>query len=199
MAIEKSVMILVVMVVGILITAVSIYEITTSAPLPMAQFTDAGIIGPNFEIDVVPKLKVGEYAVITVGVEKLGQVPINDIMVKSYLEDPQSRKFLFIDGKTIHPAIIKKDLEAIGNTDSVDQFDAKDKTETIIIKVMATNFPPKEFGETVNVVLYADGKEMDRFSFDVSCVSRYYFKNIKDHKIHLYHWRSVQKKSFYDF
>ncbi|MFB5598409.1 MAG: hypothetical protein ACE5RJ_05290 [Nitrosopumilaceae archaeon] len=167
MGIERSIIILLVMVVGILVTAVSIYDITTSAPLPMAQFTDASIMGPNFEIDVVPKLKVGEYAVITVGVEKLSQVPINDIVVKSYLEDPQSMKFLFIDSKTIHPAIIKKDLEVIGNTDSIDQFDAKGKTETILIKVMATNSPPREFDETVNVVLYADGKEMDRFSFDV--------------------------------
>jgi len=53
----------------------------------------------------------------------------------------------------------------------VDQFDAKGKTKPVIIKVIATNFPPKEIDGTVNVVLYADGKEMDRVSFDVIVAS----------------------------
>jgi len=157
------------MVVSILGTAVSIYEITAPPPSPVAQFTNANIVGPNFDSDVVTKLKMGQYAVITVGIEKTGEAPINDIMVKSYFEDPAIRKFLFIDGRKVHPGINEKDLNILGDKIKiqVDQFDAKGKTEPVMIKVIASNFPPKEIDGTVNVVLYADGKEMDRVSFDV--------------------------------
>jgi uncharacterized membrane protein len=171
---DKVAIMLIVVVVGILGTAVSIYEITASPSAPVAQFTDANIVGPNFESDVIPKLKVGEYAIITVNIEKLGEAPINDIMVKSYLEDTASRKFLFIDGRKQHPGVNEKDLNITGEKVmvKVDQFDATGKTEPVMIKVMATDFPPSEFDETVNVVLYADGKEMDRVSFDVIVNSR---------------------------
>lgn len=157
------------MVIGVLGTAVSINEITASPPLPVAHFVNANIVGHNFESDVVPKLKAGQFAVITVTVEKLDESPINDIMVKSHLEDSASRKFLFIDGRKVHPGVNEKDLKLVGDgiKIQVDQFDAKGKTEPVIIKVIATDYPPKDMDGTVIVVLYADGKEMDRVSFDV--------------------------------
>jgi len=74
-------------------TAFSIYEITASPPLPVAQFTNANIIGPNFESDSVPKISAGQYAVITINVEKLGKNKIDDILIKSYVENPDSRQF----------------------------------------------------------------------------------------------------------
>ena len=48
-----------------------------------------------------------------------------------------------------------------------DPFDGTDKTGIMMITVTAINSPLVNFADIVNVVLYADGIEMDRLAFDV--------------------------------
>ncbi|MDX1532911.1 MAG: hypothetical protein R3230_01745, partial [Nitrosopumilaceae archaeon] len=48
-----------------------------------------------------------------------------------------------------------------------DPFQGSDKTGIMMITVTAINSPLIRFNEIVNVVLYADGVEVDRLAFDV--------------------------------
>lgn len=175
MSTEKAVIVLMISVVGILGTGITIYDITASETSPVAKFSSASIVGPDFGAEGIPKIKAGEYAIITLVPEKTSQEPINDLMVKSYFEDPDTNKFLFIDGRKIHPGVNEKNLDIIGDKImiQVDQFDTTGKTEPVLIKVIATDYPYKELQATVNVVLYADGKEMDKESFDLIVSPRF--------------------------
>jgi len=142
----------------------------------VAQFTNANIIGPNFESDGVPKISAGQYAVITINVEKLGKNKIDDILIKSYVENPDSNQFLYIENKKIHPGHDVYDFDIVDERvvrDKTDPFGGKDTTGPVMIKVIATGYPQTESAEIINVVLFADGQEMDRHSFDVIVNSRF--------------------------
>jgi len=167
---EKRAILLTVIAVIIMGSSVTLYQITAPPDAKVAQFIDASILGASFDSDGVPRISVGQYAIITIDVEKLEEKKIDDILIRSSFENRDSGQFLYIDNKKIHPGVDRGNLDITEENvvgEKIDPFGGRDTTGPVTIKVIAIDNPRSEHVETINVVLFADGQEMDRRSFDV--------------------------------
>ena len=156
-------------VIGVIV-AVFGFITFSDVPEPVnAQFIDVSILGEGEMIDDIPVIRLGHFATITLGVEKLSEGPLNDIVIRSYLSNSNNGDFLLIDNSYMHAPIKMEHEEYLEYSEGIkgDPFHGTDKTQTMMINVAAIESPPSQMDETINVVLYANGVETDRMSFDV--------------------------------
>ena len=156
-------------VIGVIVGVFGFIEYS-DVPVPAnARFIDVSILGEGEMIDEIPVIRLGHFATITLGVEKLSAAPINDIVIRSYLSNSENGDYLLIDNSYMHATLKMEHEEYLEYSEGIkmDPFQGTDKTATMMINVAAIESPPSQMDETINVVLYADGVEMDRMSFDV--------------------------------
>ena len=151
---------------------VAVFGFITYSDVPEpanARFIDVSILGEGEMINDIPVIRLGHFATITLGVEKLSAAPINDVVIRSYLSNSNNGDFLLIDNSYMHADLKMEHEEYLEYSKGIktDPFQGTDKTPTMMINVVAIESPPSQMDETINVVLYADGVEMDRMSFDV--------------------------------
>lgn len=166
---SKHVIFFTIIIVAIIFASVFI-KFSEVKPSANARFIDVGILGYGETIDGIPVIRLGHSATISLDVEKLSAAPIKNIVIKSSLTNSENGEFLLIDNTIIHSSLKMNHADYLQYTDEsiqTDPFQGSDKTGIMMITVTAINSPLIRFNEIVNVVLYADGVEVDRLAFDV--------------------------------
>jgi hypothetical protein len=139
------------------------------------KFHDYSILGPQESSDGIPVLNTGQHAVITVNIEKVMDVPVEDVIVKAYLTKSQNGKYLLIPKNTIHAGFKMTDHNLLLNDAAGIRerlYQKQDITEVMMFEVIAIDSRTEPLEDTVEVVLLADGEEMDKLSFDVIVKSK---------------------------
>ena len=155
--------------VGAIVLVSGFVNYSQAEPADVVRFIDVSMIGEGEMVDDKTVIREGYYATITLDVEKLSAAPIEEIVVRSYLSNTENGDFLLIDNALLFAGLKMEHEDYLEYSDGVktDPFQGTDKTGVMMISVSAINVPVKDLEDTVNVVLYADGIEMDRISFDV--------------------------------
>ena len=156
-------------VVGVIVLVTGLVSFSQAEPIGDARFIDVSILGEGEMADNRTVIREGYYATITLNVEKLSAVPIGNIVVRSYLSNTENGDYLLIDNAIMIANLKMEHEEYLSYTDGIetDPFQGTDKTGVMMINISAINASGMDLEDTVNVVLYGDGVEMDRMSFDV--------------------------------
>ena len=165
---EKSAIFLVLIVLVIIITGSFVLLKTQNEFIQVAKFRDSSIIAPQTDENGAAILKEGNSAIITVDVEKLQDVAVDEIIIESSLTNSINGQILLIDKKTIN-ADFKK-FQKIGSEQISSGFEQMGVGATLgPTPIMVTGIDGRieKFADTLNVVLYADDVEMDRVSYDI--------------------------------
>ena len=155
--------------IGAIVLVTGLVSYSQAEPIPEARFTDVSIIGEGEMAGDSTVIREGHYATITLDVEKISDVPIKNIMVRTYLTNTENGDFLLIDNSILIANLKMTHEEYLVYNEDVkpDPFGESDRTGILMINVSTINAPENNLEDTVNVVLYADGIEVDRMSFDV--------------------------------
>lgn len=155
--------------IGVVVVAVGFINYSEVEPPALARFIDVSILGEGEMIGDIPVIRLGHFATITLGVEKLSAAPIDSIVIRSYLSNTENGDYLLIDNSYMHATLKMEHEDYLEYSDGkkTDPFSGTDKTATMMINVATIEAPPSQLAETINVVLYANGIETDRMSFDV--------------------------------
>lgn len=155
--------------VGAIVLLTGLVSYSQAEPIPEARFTDVSIIGEGEMVGDSTVIREGHYATITLDVEKVSDVPIKNIIVRTYLSNTENGDNLLIDNSILIANLKMTNEEYLVYTEDVkpDPFGESDRTGILMINISAINAPENNLEDTVNVVLYADGIEVDRMSFDV--------------------------------
>jgi len=154
---------------GIFGVGVMINQSSAESP-NVIRFQDSSILGPQVSLDDIQVLNLGQQATITVNIEKVIDVPVNDVIVKASLTNSKNGKFLLIPKTTVFAEYRMTDPELLLNdvTGIKEQlFQKQDITYPIMFQVIAIDSSAEPLKDTIEVVLYSDEIEMDRLSFDV--------------------------------
>ena len=139
------------------------------------KFHDYSFLGPQASADGIPVLNTGQQAVITVNIEKVIDITVEDVIVRAHLTKSENGKYLLLPKSTIHAGFKMTDPELLANDAAgvrEQLYQKQDITEVMMFQVIAIDSKSKPIEDTIEVVLLADGEEMDRLSFDVIVKSR---------------------------
>ncbi len=155
--------------------AVGVMANQSSAESPSAiKLHDYSILGPQEGLDGVAVLNVGQQAVITVNIEKIIDEPLKDVIVKAYSSGENGR-YILIPQSTIYAGIKMTNPELLANDAAgirEQLIQRQDITAPLMFEVIAIDSTSTPIHETITVILFADGKEMDRTSFDLIVKSK---------------------------
>ena len=156
-------------VVAIIVLASALVNYSEAEPVDVARFVDVSILGKGEMIDGMTVIREGYFATITLDVEKLSAAPIEDIMIRTSLTNSDNGDALLIDNAIMYATLNMEQEDYLKYSDGkkTDPFQGTDKTGVMMINVSAVDASGSDIEDTVNLVLYADGVEMDRLSFDV--------------------------------
>ena len=140
----------------------------------VAKFGTVSILSPTQNNADVTLLKLGDQATITVNAEKMTGDTISDIMVKASLTNSENGQYFLINKPTIHAGVQMASEDYLEYDDSEIKtvpFPNGDITEPMVIAVTVIDSPGRDFEETIRVVLFADGVQMDEVTFDIKTAS----------------------------
>lgn len=146
---------------------------SAESPNPI-KLDDYSILGPQADPDGIPVLNVGQHAVITVSIEKIIDKQLENVMVKAYTSG-ENGKYILIPQSTIHAGIRMTDPELLTNDAAgirEQLIQRHDITAPMMFQVLAIDSSATPIQETITIILFADGKEMDRLSSDVIVKTR---------------------------
>ncbi|MFB5597646.1 MAG: hypothetical protein ACE5RJ_01330 [Nitrosopumilaceae archaeon] len=168
MKIERKTIFLVAIISTVL--GVGVMANQSSAESPNAiRLDNYSILGPQVGSDGTPVLNVGQHAVITVSIEKIIDVPLKDVMIKAYTSG-ENGKYLLIPQSTIYAGIKMTDPELLANDAAgirEQLIQRQDISAPMMFQVIAIDSTSVPIEETITVVLFANGEEMDRLSSNV--------------------------------
>ena len=152
---------------------VMVNQSSAESPSPIKLY-DYSILGPGADPDGIPVLNVGQQAVITVSIEKIIDKQLEDVMVKAYTSG-ENGKYVLIPQSTIYAGVKMTDPELLTNDAAgvkEQLLQRQDIATPLMFQVLAIDSKSTPIQETITVVLFANGEEMDRLSFDVIIKSR---------------------------
>ena len=141
---------------------------SAESPSPI-KLNDYSILGPGADPDGIPILNVGQQAVITVSIEKIIDEQLEDVMVKAYTSG-ENGKYILIPQTTIYAGVKMTNPELLTNDAAgvkEQLIQIHDITSPMMFQVLAIDSSATPIQETITVILFANGEEMDRISFDV--------------------------------
>jgi hypothetical protein len=165
---EKSAVILVLVVLVVIISGSFVFLKIQDEFVQVAKFRDSSIISPQTDGNGAAILREGHSAIITVDVEKLQDVNVDEITIESSFTNSISGQFLLIDKKTINADFEK--FQRLGSEQIGSGFEQMGVSATLgptPIIVTGIDGRVEKFADTLNVILYADDVEMDRLSYDI--------------------------------
>ncbi len=155
--------------VGVVVLATALVSYSEAEEPADARFIDVSFLGKGEMIDDKTVIRQGQFATITLDVEKLSAPPIDEILIKTHFSNSNNGKILIVSDSFMYPSVDIDEYDYVDYLDAknVNPFQENDKTGVMMLTISTINAPASPLEDTVNVVLYADGVEMDRLAFDI--------------------------------
>jgi hypothetical protein len=165
---EKSIILLVLVVLVLIISGSFVFLKIQDEFVQVAKFRDSSMIAPQTDGNGAAILREGHSAIITVDVEKLQDVNVDEITIESSFTNSINGRFLLIDKKTINADFEK--FQKLGSEQIGSGFEQMGISTTLgptPITITGIDGRVEKFEDTLNVILYAGDIEMDRLSYDI--------------------------------
>ncbi|MFB5597822.1 MAG: hypothetical protein ACE5RJ_02240 [Nitrosopumilaceae archaeon] len=165
---EKSAIFLVLVVLIVIISGSFVFLKIQGEFVQVAKFIDSNMIAPQTDMNGAAILREGRSATITVDVEKLQDVNVDEIKIESYFTNSINGQYLLIDKKTINADFEK--FQRLGSEQVGSGFEQLGIGATLgptPIMITGVDGRVERFTDTLNVILYADDVEMDRLRYDI--------------------------------
>jgi len=166
---DKGALFLILVMLVVVISGSLVYWDMQNEFLQVVKFKNSNIIAPEIDENGTAIIYGLHSAIITVDIEKIQDVKIDEIIIKTSLTNSKNGQFLLIDKNTI-----LTDFEKYSNFDSVGRIDSGfvqmgvgSTTGPTPIMVTGVDSRIEKFADTLNVIMYVNDVEMDRLSYDI--------------------------------